>query len=255
MAQNGLTAYRLARETGISEAHVYNVLNGKREATDDVLERIAPHLGVSLAELLARRDVSALGPQGMERIKRYALPTAVFDMASMVESRLDRAVLPFASFRGANLTSASLVDADLSGCDFTGAKMINADFRGTKLAGAIISEADLTGARNLTPQQVSSTKGWQSANLPPEATPGHTALNPKASGPLGHILAELPEDMAYPPTARELRLLSRMEDWEGTELDPRSLSALWMDPPEKRWPELKEAAEASGVDVRQRKAE
>lgn len=147
--QKGLTPYQLEKGSGVPRSSLSLILSGKKRATDDILEKIAPFLGASLDRLVALRDADALGVSGLERIRKHA---------------------------------------------------------------------------------------------------------PEALGSIDQLLAELPEDMTYPPTARELKLLSKLDGWEGTELDPRSQSALWMVPPEERWPELKGEAEASGLAMFEKKA-
>lgn len=66
----GVTAYRLAKLTGMSEGHVSNLLKGRREFTDDVVERIAEALNIDPEEMKARRDVETLA-ENIERIRQY----------------------------------------------------------------------------------------------------------------------------------------------------------------------------------------
>lgn len=79
------------------------------------------------------------------------------------------------------------------------------------------------------------------------------AYAPEALGDtIGAVISELPDEMQHPPQPRELKLLARIDGFDGSELDPRSGSQLWTFPPEKRWPALKQAEkdwrESNGLD-------
>lgn len=71
LQDKGLSAYKLAQETGSSEGHVYNVLGGKREPTADLIEKWAPILGVDAEELHALADADRLGEAGVSRLLRF----------------------------------------------------------------------------------------------------------------------------------------------------------------------------------------
>ncbi|MCP4366156.1 MAG: pentapeptide repeat-containing protein, partial [Planctomycetes bacterium] len=59
---------------------------------------------------------------------------------------------------GANLRDADLSDANLEGADLEGADLRGANLTGTILTVASVKGADFTGAKGLTPEQVSELK-------------------------------------------------------------------------------------------------
>ncbi len=79
--------------------------------------------------------------------------------------------LVWADLRGANLGDANLGGARLDGADLFGATLIwanldDANLGGAKLFEANLEAADLRGAKNLTAEQVLSTRNWCKAWLP-----------------------------------------------------------------------------------------
>ena len=69
----GMTKYRLAKLTGISQVQIGRLASGERDATPDAVQAIAPHLGLSVEEMQAWADADRLGDQGIERLERYVL--------------------------------------------------------------------------------------------------------------------------------------------------------------------------------------
>lgn len=67
------TVYRLAKESGVSEGHLRNILSGKREPTDEVLAKLAPALEASFDQLKAWADADRLGDEGLARLRKYVL--------------------------------------------------------------------------------------------------------------------------------------------------------------------------------------
>lgn len=53
LAKKGIKAYKIAKEIGISNGNLYDILSGKNSnPTIKVLKRIADYLGVTIDELL-----------------------------------------------------------------------------------------------------------------------------------------------------------------------------------------------------------
>lgn len=72
MDARGLTSYRLAQLSGLTQQHIGKVLLGKRDATDDVIERLAPFLEASPAELKARAALDRLAPDTRDYLLAHA---------------------------------------------------------------------------------------------------------------------------------------------------------------------------------------
>lgn len=69
---SGMTAYRLAKNSGVPSSNLSDFLNGKKMPTDDVLSKLAPVLGVEFDELRAYADFERIGGEaGLARIQRY----------------------------------------------------------------------------------------------------------------------------------------------------------------------------------------
>jgi len=51
LAARGITVYRLAQLTGITQSHVYRLVSGEQQPSLDVAGRIADALGVTVDEL------------------------------------------------------------------------------------------------------------------------------------------------------------------------------------------------------------
>jgi hypothetical protein len=104
---------------------------------------------------------------------------AKLSRAKLRGADLERVDLQGASLWGADLRKAALVKANLKGANLKSAKMRGASFREASLENANLELADLRDANNLTPDQVLSAKGWESARfsqplrtelgLPPES--------------------------------------------------------------------------------------
>jgi transcriptional regulator with XRE-family HTH domain len=67
-----MTAYRVSLDSGIDRALYSKIESGKRPATDDVLQKLAPVLDEDFDKLKAWADLDRLGAEGIERIKTHA---------------------------------------------------------------------------------------------------------------------------------------------------------------------------------------
>ena len=76
MTEKGLTAYRVSKETEVSEGHLSNMLKGRRPPTDEVLSKLAPVLGVPFDELKAWANADKLGAEELAAIRQY-IPEAM----------------------------------------------------------------------------------------------------------------------------------------------------------------------------------
>lgn len=65
--------YRLAKETGFSEAYIGQLESGKGSPSPEALGRLSQALEVPLDELQAWADADRLGDEGLARLKRYVL--------------------------------------------------------------------------------------------------------------------------------------------------------------------------------------
>lgn len=52
---SGETRYRIAKDTGISQAHLSRVMSGDRGLSVEMLERLADHLGLEIVIRTRRR--------------------------------------------------------------------------------------------------------------------------------------------------------------------------------------------------------
>ena len=52
---SGQTRYRIAKETGISQAHLSRLMSGERGLSVEMLERLAPYLGLEIVIRPAKR--------------------------------------------------------------------------------------------------------------------------------------------------------------------------------------------------------
>lgn len=70
----GLSGYRLVQLSGIAQGNLQAIERGRRPPSDANLEALAEvaELGVTLEQLLTWRDLDRLGPEGLERIRKYA---------------------------------------------------------------------------------------------------------------------------------------------------------------------------------------
>lgn len=70
----GLSGYRLVQLSGIAQGNLQAIERGRRPPSDANLEALAEvaELGVTLEQLLTWRDLDRLGPEGIERIRKYA---------------------------------------------------------------------------------------------------------------------------------------------------------------------------------------
>lgn len=73
IASSGLTAYRVAADSGVPRSNLSDYLNGKKFPSDDVLAKLAPVLGVPLEQLQAWADAERLGAERLDGIEKYVL--------------------------------------------------------------------------------------------------------------------------------------------------------------------------------------
>lgn len=90
LAKQGLTKNRLAKLVGLSATHVGHLVSGGRAPTDEVIERIAPHLGVGVPELKALAEVDRLGPEGLEALRQHWLPQSQGEAGGLARATLTR---------------------------------------------------------------------------------------------------------------------------------------------------------------------
>lgn len=84
--QRGKRAWRkadVARESGLSPGYVNNLESGERLPTNEALAMLAKAFEVEADWLIAQVDTARIGPEGIERLRKYApgflgLPTADF---------------------------------------------------------------------------------------------------------------------------------------------------------------------------------
>lgn len=86
----GLTKNRLAKLVGLSATHVGHLVSGGRAPTDDIIARISPHVGVSVAELKALAEGDRLGPEGLEALRQYLLPQSQGESGGLARSAVQR---------------------------------------------------------------------------------------------------------------------------------------------------------------------
>lgn len=82
----GMTKYRLAKETGISQVQIGRLVSGERDATSEAVEKIAPVLGISTDEMQAWADADRLGDVGLERIRHYILQEPTINLNELTSS-------------------------------------------------------------------------------------------------------------------------------------------------------------------------
>lgn len=68
----GMTKYRLAKESGVAESTVINIINGKRKASEDVLRRFSAvsGLGFSYEQLYSFQALGHMSPRQIMAIKK-----------------------------------------------------------------------------------------------------------------------------------------------------------------------------------------
>lgn len=125
-----------------------------------------PH--IEQVELAYEGQHGHLQPKGWQPPRLYRaelqgrdLSYRYLDRADMREARLDAvnfsmADLTNASLTGANLQQANLTGANLSGADLRGADLSGANLLVADLHNTVLHGANLSGARNLTPAQLST---------------------------------------------------------------------------------------------------
>lgn len=71
----GLSKYRLAQLSDVSESLVGKIESGKTVPEEDTIKKLAPHLGdgVNLDELLAWADAERIGEKRLQNVDKYVL--------------------------------------------------------------------------------------------------------------------------------------------------------------------------------------
>lgn len=164
--------------TALGTSYVIHVVMGT-PATGSVVEPRAQVLNLSEADMrgvnLARANFSRTNFTRADftqaQLNETNFSKAYFSGAVLSQADLSGADLSGADLLNANLIKAVLIganlrDADLRDADLSGADISGADFKGAYLNRADISGADLTSAKNLTQQQIDSTKGDSDTALP-----------------------------------------------------------------------------------------
>ncbi|MDB9486119.1 pentapeptide repeat-containing protein [Dolichospermum circinale CS-1225] len=97
--------------------------------------------------------------------------------AVLFKANFEKAYLKKAKLQNSHLYLASLEKAEIPGAKFKGADLENTNFKDAIICGDIFDEstgstknscANFIGAKNLTPEQVKSTKNWEKACYDPE---------------------------------------------------------------------------------------
>ncbi|MDB9474506.1 pentapeptide repeat-containing protein [Dolichospermum circinale] len=100
-----------------------------------------------------------------------------FKETYLINANFKKAYLEQAKFQKADLDKANLEEAKIKGAIFQGANLENTNFKDAIICGDIFDEstgstknscANFIGAKNLTPEQVKSTKNWEKACYDPE---------------------------------------------------------------------------------------
>lgn len=115
----GLTKYRLAKLTGISETYIYRLEQGDiKNPRRDTLQTLAKGLGVTLAQLVGEVDPSATWELVEESLKAYIPVYAGIyevDMAPIDYVVCTRATMPPGTLRGYRIDGLCLMPAILPG--------------------------------------------------------------------------------------------------------------------------------------------
>ena len=69
--QRGLSAYRLAKEIGITPQHMYMLETGRRVPNDETPGKLAEVLGVPFERLRALADATRLGDERLQAIRQH----------------------------------------------------------------------------------------------------------------------------------------------------------------------------------------
>ena len=106
-----------------------------------------------------------------QRLKNKNLSESVLKGVNLKGANLEGYNLVHANLTDANLTEANLTDAKFKGADLTDADLTKADLEDTDFDGAILGGTNLEGAdlskvKNLTREQLESTKGVDMEKLP-----------------------------------------------------------------------------------------
>lgn len=89
IAQQGLSQYKVAIEAGVDRAFLNQILAGKKPISADVIDKVAPVLGLDAEELKAWADADRLGEEGIERLKKFVLVDGGLDVPDDIEDPLD----------------------------------------------------------------------------------------------------------------------------------------------------------------------
>lgn len=82
----GITKYRLAKETGLSQAYVGQLEAGSYKPSDEVISKIAHVLGVSVEQLTAWADEDRLGPDRVFALEMERLARTPFEYPKDLEA-------------------------------------------------------------------------------------------------------------------------------------------------------------------------
>ncbi len=76
MAERGWTAYRLAKESGLSESTLANIFKRNNVPTIATLEDVCSAFGISLAQFFAENEMVELTPELKELFDQWVCLTA-----------------------------------------------------------------------------------------------------------------------------------------------------------------------------------
>ena len=81
-----------------------------------------------------------------------------FSDSKMIQCSFDETKLSKSLFAASDLRGSSFVDSTLKDCEFKGTNFQECNFQGCNLSGSTFENCDLTNVKNLTKEQIDSTK-------------------------------------------------------------------------------------------------
>lgn len=131
------------------------------------MARINAYYAHTKEELPEKCDLTFLVMMGAA-LERLSFRYCNLSYSNLSESNLSSADLQGADLSGAWLCKSNLTRANLNMADLPYASFRQANLEGASLKSANIEAADFREAKGLSPEQVSITRNWQSAQFDPE---------------------------------------------------------------------------------------
>lgn len=82
----GITKYRLAKLIGMSQAYVGQLETGAYKPSNETVAKLAPVLGVPLAEMQAWADADRLGEDRVKAVQAHAAPAPQMTVDEWIEA-------------------------------------------------------------------------------------------------------------------------------------------------------------------------